>query len=440
MERIASGGMAALVVGLLAACGGGGGEGGGGTTKGTVTPVGTARGDPVTQTIGAAGGSLTSATGKVMLTVPAGALSADAQVTLEGVSGTAPSAVGDGIRLSSTAPFSQPVTLTFQYDPSALPHGSGGAPDLAVQQADGTWVPLSGSSADATTVSASSDFAGKAASSRLPLVRLAAAGSFSTADIDLFELVYLIPSQATIQVSQTQVVSLDVHQVTPPPPDPTVDDDVASPGKAIPNHSACGDWSWSATAGTIAPGDSGAVFTAPASIPATNPVAVSAKYQPTGACKDRSFTLVSNITITNDLGTYKGTAQGSLNGRVFTADVTWTLESVKDNVATYVPSGTVSVVDPNEPCPFSPATQPIVSTDGALTIDFSKTPTPYYGGGGSIWTITLSCKDGPVQGSMQGWWFGDANGYLSSDLTEIKGTGNADGFATDWDFTRAATP
>jgi hypothetical protein len=440
--------LAALV--LEAACGGGGGGGrgsggGGGSSAGTVTPVGAARGDPVTQTIGAAGGSLTSATGKVKLDVPPGALPGDALVTLEGVSGTAPGAAGDGIRLGSSTPFSQPVTLTFQYDPAALPDGSAGAADLAVQQADGTWLPLSGSSADATSVSASSAFAVPAAASRLRHLRLAAAGGFSPVDIDLFELFYMDPKEATIQVGQTQNLMLYVHQVAPPAPDPA-GDELAAPGTQFINHSTCGDWSWSATAGTIAPGDKGAVFTAPASIPSTNPVAVSAKFTPSAGCPLRAVTLVSNITITNDLGVYKGTATGSLSGRVLTADVTWTLDSYKDNVATYVPSGTVSVTDPNMPCPFSPTTHAIASTDGTLTIDFTKTPTPFYGGAGSGWAVTLDCPGGTVPGSEEAPWFGAGpgtalQGYLSPDLLEIKGTSTTlDGFVTEWDFKRASAP
>ena len=444
MKRNASGLCAAVVVGLFTSCGGGGG-GGGGTAKGTVTPVGTARGDPVTQTIGAGGGSLTSATGKVTLTVPPGALASDAQVTLEGLSGTAPSAVGDGIRLSSTAPFSQPVTLAFQYDPAALPDGSAGAASLAVQKVDGTWLPLSGTTADASTVSASSDFAEVATASGVRFLRLAAAGSFSPLDIDLFELVFMSPPEATIQVSQTQNLSLNVHQVTPPSTDPS-EDDLAAPGKLIPSHSSCGDWSWSTTAGTIAPGDTGAVFTAPASIPATNPVAVSAKFTPSAGCPIRAVTLVANITITNDLGTYQGTATGSLGGRVITSDVTWTVSSFKDNVATYLPSGTISVSDPNMPCPFQPTSFAIGPADGELVIDFSKSPTPYYGAAGSGWMVTLSCPGGSVDGQEGGVWFGSFSsaylGDLSSDLTEITGstTDPGSGFQTTWDFKRAATP
>ena len=156
-----------------------------------------------------------------------------------------------------------------------------------------------------------------------------------------------------------------------------------------------------------------------------------------------TYTLVANITITDDLGTYKGTATGSIGGRVFTADVTWTLDSVKDSVATYVPSGTVSVSDSIEPCPFTPTSATIKPTDGTLLIDFRKTPTPYYGGGGGDWAITLSCPGGSVAGYEEGFWFGNAaatslQGYLSPDLNEIKGSGMSGQFNTSWVFTRQA--
>ena len=133
-----------LALATLAGCGdsGGGPDGGGGGTvpPPTRTPVGTTTGSPTSQNIGPAGGTLTAAGGAVSLTVPAGALAANTDISIQAVTPQAPGAIGSSWRLlPEGVQFSAPVTLTFRYDEEMM---KGSAPEIswiAYQEGRGAW-------------------------------------------------------------------------------------------------------------------------------------------------------------------------------------------------------------------------------------------------------------------------------------------------------------
>ena len=81
-----------------------------------VTPVGTPVGNIITKTIGASGGSITSDDGRVQLTIPPGALSANTNISIQAVTNTCPGGIGVSYDLlPNGTKFSTPASLTFNY-------------------------------------------------------------------------------------------------------------------------------------------------------------------------------------------------------------------------------------------------------------------------------------------------------------------------------------
>jgi len=81
-----------------------------------ITPVGTPVGDSVTKTIDANGGSINSDDGRMQLTIPAGALSASTDISIQSVTDETPGGIGLSYHLMPDGTtFSKPVTLTFHY-------------------------------------------------------------------------------------------------------------------------------------------------------------------------------------------------------------------------------------------------------------------------------------------------------------------------------------
>ncbi len=230
------------------------------------TPIGIPLGSPTTATIGAAGGTITSSDGTVSVTIPAGVLAADTTISVQAITNNAPGGLGTAYRLGpSGMHFSSPVTLQFSY-----PTDSVQVPELlgvAFQDTDNVWYAMPDYSVDSITHTVSAPIS-----------------HFS--DWVDFERVRIIPRQATLWVNQT--LGLELLEYVPeeaPQPQPiyrVTNDQVA----------------WSASAGTISRnsqsswGDLAALYRAPTSVPAGNPVQVRATV-------NRRFTYHGTIIPTN---------------------------------------------------------------------------------------------------------------------------------------------
>lgn len=80
------------------------------------TAVGTQVGNPVTKTIGVSGGSLVSDDGRIELTIPAGALSGDKQITIQPITNECPGGIGLAYDLQPEGTrFAMPASLKFHY-------------------------------------------------------------------------------------------------------------------------------------------------------------------------------------------------------------------------------------------------------------------------------------------------------------------------------------
>ncbi|WP_423736114.1 hypothetical protein [Chitinophaga caseinilytica] len=101
---------------------------------------GTPAGDLVKKTIGAAGGTLFSKDNTLKIEVPAGALAANTEISVQAVTNTLPGSPGPSYRLlPENIKFTKPVKLTFQYTDRHLDSTSADALYLAFQSADGVW-------------------------------------------------------------------------------------------------------------------------------------------------------------------------------------------------------------------------------------------------------------------------------------------------------------
>jgi hypothetical protein len=104
----------------------------------TPAPKGDPQGTATTQMIDAVGGSVTSADGRITLTIPAGALGTATTVSIQPITNTTPNGIGSGYRLQPEGTtFGMPVNLTFHLSPTeALALSS---TFVTTQHADGMW-------------------------------------------------------------------------------------------------------------------------------------------------------------------------------------------------------------------------------------------------------------------------------------------------------------
>jgi hypothetical protein len=123
-----------------------------------VTPVGTIDGAAKTQTIGSAGGTIVSADGEMELVIPAGALTANTDITIQPITNNAPNGRRKAYRCTPDGQqFAKNITVKFHYTDE---DAAATAPDymmMAFQTDDGTWQVLDDITNDVagTTITAS---------------------------------------------------------------------------------------------------------------------------------------------------------------------------------------------------------------------------------------------------------------------------------------------
>lgn len=112
--------------------------------SGEVTEAGKPDGTPATEkAIGAAGGEITSADGKVKVTVPPGVLSSTQTFGIQRVSNTNPLGRQHGYRLTPHGlRFNKPVQITFPYDEQTLKGTLAEVLGIAYRNEKGVWIAL----------------------------------------------------------------------------------------------------------------------------------------------------------------------------------------------------------------------------------------------------------------------------------------------------------
>jgi hypothetical protein len=113
---------------------------GGGTDTAEITAIGTPNGNPVTKTIGTSGGSVLSADGKFTVTIPAGALNKNLDVTIQPITNEAPGGIGGGYELMPSGTiFNVPVTLSYHYTDDDMNGSNPYFVYIATQDSIGEW-------------------------------------------------------------------------------------------------------------------------------------------------------------------------------------------------------------------------------------------------------------------------------------------------------------
>jgi hypothetical protein len=104
------------------------------------SPVGAIAGDPISATIGPAGGSITSADKRITVTVPAGALAADTAIGVQPIENTDAAGFGMAYRLTPNGQkFAKPVTVDFAYTKGDLDSTYAESLRIAFQDKAGLW-------------------------------------------------------------------------------------------------------------------------------------------------------------------------------------------------------------------------------------------------------------------------------------------------------------
>lgn len=255
---------------------------------GKVCPVGKPLGQVLTATIGPDGGTLTSADQRLTISVPAGAVETSQSFGIQPITSTGPQALGTGFRLSPHGiTFKKPVTIRVNYSPDHLDGTIAEALALAYQTDKGVW-------------------------------RLAAKGRVDTAahtvsvetthfsDWALLERALLTPGIGFVKPKGNlglEVVLLDEGIIIPPLEDTDVPQPFESPSTVIDYNS------WKVTGGgQLNAALWKAIYYAPATPPARNPVAVTVKLKGPTVIEGKPYKelwLVSNIYVGDEGITYR---------------------------------------------------------------------------------------------------------------------------------------
>lgn len=336
------------------------------------TAQGTPTGQAVTQSIGPAGGSITSGDGRLTVTVPAGAIASATTLSIQPITNLTPGGMGSAYRLGPEGTtFLTPVSIAFQYGTADLAGTNADDMMIAFQDAQGYWEAQVSATLDTTH-------------------QTLTAQSSHFSDWSLLTGGQLTPAEATVETGKTVVLTFvecqpvqDGDQVTRLAACTSQTADAWSVNSILNGNSAVG------YVGSSGGESATATYTAPAAVPSANPVAVSTEAILVGLGKTRE-TFVSNITVvspctapaTNCTWTGTTTYVGEL--RSMTTQTTW--RAVSDDmgvVQVELVSGTATFATLQPGCTMDLTTEAIAPADlesgDGWVISLDSTPVGYYG-------------------------------------------------------------
>jgi|GEM_PF-1084945 len=238
------------------------------------TAVGVPQGDAVTKKIGAAGGSIGSADGRIRIDIPAGALTSDQMLSIQPITNMLEFATGPAYRvLPKDLAFQQRATVTFTYTEAEIKSTLAEGLGVAGQAADGSWAVLPKKQLNKAQKKVSVSFA-------------------RAVDLTFFPLCYLKPYDARVKTGEK--IQLVVMASLPKGMEryPEFDGSYIT-GPYQLKASEVGDWTYNGKGHLTSTGAT-AEYTAPAQVPSPNPEAVSVKLR---LSMPGVFQLVSNITV-----------------------------------------------------------------------------------------------------------------------------------------------
>lgn len=165
-----------------------------------------------------------------------------------------------------------------------------------------------------------------------------------------------------------------------------------------------------------------------------------------GTVSGANVTNITVICINIVQDSWTGTGSSSSDVLNATAQVTWTLEDMTDNVAVYRPTGTASATVTG--CSINPSIGTIDPSGGVLFVDYNANPPTYRGVGATQWLTTWTCPSAPNPapfsmpitagyfGGSRGTLGVEAVGLVSPDGLTIEGSDTNQGVTFNWRFTR----
>lgn len=372
---------------------------------------GTPEGTAATQMIDANGGKVTSADGRITVTIPAGVFTTATEVSIQPITNTAPNGLGVGYRLlPEGTTFNQPATVTFHLD-QVQAAGIDSAFVIS-QRADGLWYsqPHQSRDASAQTVSVS-------------------AKHFS--DWTIAKTVLLKPQQTRVKTSQTAsftatvIITKDVDTGDDELANPLGDDEVAVPAEenltnqiehTTPSWQVNGKDGGTDRLGHIVDDNASGDYKAPKVVPNPSEVTVSL------TLKSGNTKVIAPAKATiYDQETWSGSSHiKQPDGTV--VDSTFVFAQTNDDghghLKFNVQKGTVHITSPDtlpNGCSLkvSPKDHDIGPNEGFMTATYdigSGGESPMVAGmGTTVWqaTYTTYCPNGPgsmVAGVQAQWW------------------------------------
>jgi hypothetical protein len=389
---------------------------------------------------------LALADGALALSLPAGAFSQAGTATVQPVSNPLPDGVGTGFALSLPERPAQPLRLSLRYGLTENPDDVT-QDRLAVQQADGSWwlLPLSahGEGERVLAVDLPVSLWPQAATAQALQARAAALPT-PPAKLHIVRVKAhkLVPAAASVRVlGRQRFVPVSIYTVSDNVScDSPVDGDLCIPMPVlrdvtmpVRNTKAGYQRQWelqdSTTpapalgALTVEPG-SGVVYTAPAQVPATNPLTL--RFTSTHVASGRRLVLTARVRVVEDVwaGELEGSIGASGAGHLFRLTTRWTLDAGKstDTRRVYRPTGdathTYTIEDPACTHTVAPRQLPLAQADttGELVVEESVSPARYTLALATRWdsVLTVSCPRGTVSGPTAAGYIWDVKGDVSA--------------------------
>ena len=238
-----------------------------------ITAVGTREGSAVSKQVGAAGGTLASADGRIKVEIPAGALGSEQAIIIQPITNTLDFGIGLSYRITPhNVSFQKPVRITFSYTDAEVKNTNPEMLAIGYQNVDGSWKAVGGVQIDKTN-------------------RTATVSTSHFSDWGFFPFVYLQPTDARVNTSEE--LDMTVMSVTPEgaPSSEPGEKTVAAPFEMPASYIL--KWNYSGT-GSLQANGAKAHYKAPAQVPAANPEAVSVEIK---MQKPGTYLIVSNITV-----------------------------------------------------------------------------------------------------------------------------------------------
>ncbi|RIV22463.1 hypothetical protein DYU11_15720 [Fibrisoma montanum] len=221
---------------------------------GDVTEIGQPDGTAVSKIIGPEGGTLTTADGRVQLTLPAGAVSQATTISILPITNHTPNGVGQSYRFSPDGlQFSKPATLTFQYTDADVVGSAPAGLGIAYQRSSRIWYAVPGKQIDTQK-------------------RQVTVPMHHFSDWSLFEEFYLVAEGADKGFlnygESTTLTFIQIASLTGKGEEPLMTKTTGGQANDGLKWSLIGD-------GQLTPDKHSAIYTAPRSAPKQNPVTIS---------------------------------------------------------------------------------------------------------------------------------------------------------------------